>query len=226
MFCASCREGLGGKGCTVCAQVGTRRYQNPAGFGHYPQLSPGEMGWMKHRCLIALQSLSSPVQTWFQQRVVMRKVKMARTNTSWASNKMCAVRWGGFGLFCPSNTSLCFCPLCVWGSVFHPTSVLQSPPMEQHLPGSPSNPSSIRILPSSLLLHCLQWDKALPGRGHVFSFPPLLPISSPSPPLPSHQPFLSSFPPQPHHLPQPAPVESRLAPIVLSLGPKLKFMTS
>lgn len=94
MFCPSSREGLGGKGCTVCAQVGTRRYQNPAGFGHYPQLSPGEMGWMKHRCLIALQSLSSPVQTWFQQRVVMRKVKMARTNTSWASNKMCAVRWG------------------------------------------------------------------------------------------------------------------------------------
>lgn len=115
MFHPGCREGLGGKGCTVCTQMGTGRYQNPAGFRHYPQLSPGEVGWKKHRCQTALGSPASPVQIWFQQRVVMGKVKMARTNISWASNKMCAVGWGvssgGFGLFCHSNTSPCFCPL-------------------------------------------------------------------------------------------------------------------
>lgn len=199
MFCPSCREGLGGKGCTVCAQVGTRRYQNPAGFGHYPQLSPGEMGWMKHRCLIALQSLSSPVQTWFQQRVVMRKVKMARTNTSWASNKMCAVRWGDLVSSAPA-TRPCASVHSVCGALCStppPCSkaIGATPPRKPIQPKLHTDPAQFPPSPLSPMGHSPSRPRSRllfpPSPSHLFSFTPpsitpalpfLLPPSTPPPP--------------------------------------------
>lgn len=90
---------------------------------------------------------------------------------------------------------------------------------------------------SLLLLHCLQRGRALAS---PLGMPllPSFPISGPLNPTVFYQtsPFISlSSPLQHHHLPpttstslsQPVTAgESQLAPIVLSLGPKLKFMTS